>query len=161
MNETETQTPEAPAPEVRSTAPSKPKLYRCYGCRNSTGALGVDFKSAEALDEVACPKCGIKKSCPRVGHYIERLVVMHFEPPYPHPELGKTTGIGHLACDPAKPTGNGRYRYTAERSIVNCPACQASAAFINGEAGQFDPAFDLPLTKDGILLPDEPVKGGE
>jgi hypothetical protein len=77
---------------------------------------------------------------------------------YPHPEIGKTTGIGHVACDPTLKTGLGNCRYTGERSVVNCPACQASEAFVNGEAGAFDPRFDLPLNKDGIRMPD--AKGG-
>jgi endogenous inhibitor of DNA gyrase (YacG/DUF329 family) len=115
--------------------------------------MGLDFSSADKPEDVKCPTCGIKKSCPQAGHNIEPLVVMHFEPPYPHPELGKTTGIGHVACDLTLKTGKGVCYYTGERSVVNCPACQATEVFKNGEAGVFDPRFDLPITKDGVQLP--------
>src|SRR5262245_33644822 len=120
------------------------RLFRCYACVGEKGMRGVQFE-AEDKPDVACPKCGIKRDDAAVGHHIEMLVVMHYEPPYPHPELGKTTGIGHIACDPTKKTGFGPLRYSGEPKVVNCPACLASDAMKQAREGQFDPTFDLPI----------------
>lgn len=140
------------------------RLYRCYACLNDKGTHGVDF-ATDAADPT-CPTCGIAKSDKRAGQFIETLVLLHWEPPHPHPGLAARVGCGHLACDPSVKTGMGGagHRVTAEPSVVNCPGCKASAVFKAAAASRLDPRFDLPVKAaalaEGITFEKSPADAG-
>lgn len=103
-------------------------LFRCLNpkCADSRDKIGHDF-SAEIP---TCPKCGLDGRDPRYRAFMQRLTVIHFDPPGDVIEgVGKNvtlcTGefISHL--------GHKRplEQATSDPGSVNCPACLEHADF--------------------------------
>ncbi len=98
--------------------------FRCFHCLQ-VGGTTVDFALAPDAP-VVCPVCGLKKDGDG-GEYIERLVVIHYEPP--HPIIKGMKGCGYIACDHKVLTGKGFAVSTGETRNVNCPACHKTSEF--------------------------------
>ena len=126
------------------------RIYRCYGCKNESGMLGVDFTCDS--ENVVCPGCKLMASNPVAGGAITAVSILHYEPPYNHPEIGKKQGCGHIACDPNTPTGNGQCVYTGDPRVVNCPLCKNTEIFKAMAAKFGNPVLDLrvDVKPDGV-----------
>lgn len=128
------------------------RIYRCYGCKNEKEMLGVDFTCDS--ENVVCPGCGLKQSDPAAGAAIVAVTILHYEPPFNHPEIGKKQGCGHIACDPNTPTGNGNCVYTGDPRVVNCPLCKQTTIYKSMAAKFGNALFDIPVQvkPDGVYV---------
>jgi len=150
------------------------RYYRCYSCKNDTGAFGKDFEvrtedSAPLVKlpdntqglAVTCPTCQLSNLDPRHGGNVVSVVCVHFEPPRTKDTHGRE-GCGHIACDTGvrvqahRPKGQELYA-SGEPLAVNCPKCKESKAYKEMTLGGIHPSFDVPLPADekgGPLVPE-------
>lgn len=122
------------------------KGWRCYNCNNDKGDPGLDFYG----DKPICPKCGLDGTNQRYRGLFAALKVIHFDAPDPALAKGSgrhTRGIGHAACDPKLKVGT--VQATGEPTVVNCPACRESQAWIDADKTvNFNPEDDFPVSID-------------
>jgi hypothetical protein len=96
-------------------------LYRCTNC-------GRDFEN----DRPACAQCDIDPAKdPRLGRFIIRLEIVHFDPPTRFPGMGQ----GHAACNPLLKVGKQIAHATGDPSCVNCTRCRETEAWKTANAG--------------------------
>ena len=130
------------------------KMYRCMACPAEQGQP-QEFLAEKPI----CPKCGLDGTQPRNAKHIAKLTVIHFDAPSQVPGQG----VGHLACQPEIPVGQGHV-VTGHAAVVNCPACQHTDAYRTADARlSLDPAHDVPvtITPTGIALATDPHNSEE
>ena len=119
---TQSQQPQAPE--------AKLKLFRCKAKKCQAKDKGM-FWSKKMWP--TCPQCHLDSADPKLGQIVQRLVIVHFDPPTEHEGIGHS----HRACDAgiaiqAPDTQRGPNPWHAgsgDPRQVNCPACRQSSAF--------------------------------
>jgi hypothetical protein len=82
-----------------------------------------------------CPQCGLTRKHEKYGFAIQRLVIIHFDPPSEMPEVG----MNYRACDHTKGVQapdhahgdrpNPYHIATGNANVVNCPKCKLTEEF--------------------------------
>jgi hypothetical protein len=115
------------------------KLFICRNCfadkPSESGSPVPGYKFYADLP--VCPKCTADQRNPRHMHYIAECEVIHFDPPDP---VLRDRGTNVAACDPSIKIGGLQEGETVKpnfgtghRSVVNCPKCMESEAFLLGK----------------------------
>lgn len=121
----------------------KTNLYRCMNPKCET----AEFEAPAPL----CPGCKVDGRIKRYAGMIQRLVIIHFDPPDP---IIPNRGVNVVACDPNHKVG-GNIMATAEHSAVTCKKCKATDVF---KATFPDYGGELPEGADAEVVID-PAKG--
>lgn len=108
------------------------KLFRCHRMKCQSLDNGR-FESVEMFP--ACPQCGLSRKDEKFGDQIQRLVVVHFDPPTEFPGRGERI----RACDPEKgiqaeagqngSMPNPWHAGTGTVQVVNCPDCKETPIY--------------------------------
>lgn len=116
------------------------KYFRCHRDSCQANDMGRFF----AMD-AKCPQCGLTQKDPKFGDKLQRLAIVHFDPPTDFAGRGENV----RACEPSEGIQckmHGRipnpfHAGSGNASIVNCPDCmqteiyQYAMALIENEDG--------------------------
>ena len=116
---------------------AKKKFFRCLNPKCLQVEMGQFWSDASEKNPAVCPQCGIVgKQGTKFGHMIQRLTVVHFDPPTEIPGIGQNV----RACETSRaiqademPNGipNPYHAGTGSVQQVNCPECMATTAYID------------------------------
>lgn len=109
------------------------KLYKCHRPTCQAKNHGQFWQEADRENPPVCPQCNLSALDPKFGDKIQRLVVVHFDPPSEFPG----TGLQVRACDPKMPIQaqvvNPKlpswHAGTGNPKTVNCDLCKATDAY--------------------------------
>lgn len=143
------------------------KMYRCYRPTCLQDKRGMFY-----AEQGKCPRCGLDEKDQRLGHKIQRLAIIHFDPPSDFPGVG----MGYRACDPKKQIAvtlesdeYGRKKApthvaTGNPEVVTCPECIATQAYQDALAvvnAQSDEDHENTLTAAALARHEEVKRIGE
>ncbi len=118
------------------------KFYQCHNPRCQAKDKGK-FLSNRPPQKAICPQCGIQEADPKFGKVIQRLVLVHFDPPTDIPSIGQSI----RACQREKiiqaeelPNGtpNPWHAGTGCFEAVTCPACKETIEYKAAQASAED-----------------------
>lgn len=103
------------------------KLFRCHRPKCQPLDMGKFFSA-----NPTCPQCGLSPADPKFGDKIQRLVMVHFDPPTEFPGRGEQV----RACEPSKgiqceggTIPNPWHAGTGSITAVTCPICRKMPIF--------------------------------
>jgi hypothetical protein len=96
---------------------------------------GGKFSGEFTPKKAVCPRCGTREDDEKFGCAIQRLTVIHFDPPTHMPGIGQN----HRACDPAvgikaqllsnSLMPNPWHAGTGDINVVTCEKCKATPEY--------------------------------
>lgn len=109
------------------------KAYRCMNPECLAKKSDALFFADPVPGTLECPQCGLKDSDPKFGGLLQRMVIVHFDPPSRIPGFG----LGVRACDPTKGINvkavstkkPSWHSGTGNTDAVTCPQCKETLEF--------------------------------
>ena len=132
------------------------KLFRCLKPKCQAREQGRFWG-----EEWKCPQCGLTDKDPRLGQYLVRLCIIHFDPPTDIPGVG----LNVRACDKGKPIQAIQWENgtpspwnggTGSPSAVTCDKCMNTPEYIRAKKA-IDDEEPVGVSEDGIRLPSATV----